>query len=436
MKKKKHLNIKSTDDLNPAEYNPRTITVDAITGLRNSIGTTGDLSGIVVNVRTGNLVSGHQRLKAIPKGCQITKKKAPDKTGTVAVGVIKLPNGSTLSYREVDWAINKEKAANITANNPNIQGNWDLLKLEPLLKELEGFSGFDLLRLNTLADELSFDLLEEQPEEDFNPQAPKNSSIKKGDIIEMGNHKLMCGDSTDQKQVSILLKGKKADMSFLDPPYLMNFVGSVHADGSKSQNAKYGKILNDKMTKPQSIEFLSKLVAVAKANTKGAFYICFYRLGLQYLFNALEEHNLKYRGLIIWNKMNHTLSNSDYMSRYEPIVYGWIKDHKFYGQPSFDIWDIPRTKVNDLHPTMKPLELVETAIKNSSKKGDSVLDLFGGSGSTLIGCERVKRCAFLMELDERYCHVIVQRWCDYTGKDKIVINGKKVLWSKYVPNQK
>lgn len=125
----------------------------------------------------------------------------------------------------------------------------------------------------------------------------------------------------------------------------------------------------------------------------------------------------QYKALIIWNKGNHTLSNSDYMSKYEPIVYGWFNNHKFYGgRSNFDIWDIERTKKNDLHPTMKPVALVDKAVKNSSKKGDIVLDLFGGSGTTIIACEQNGRVGYSMELDEHYCDVIIQRWENLTGK--------------------
>jgi len=121
--------------------------------------------------------------------------------------------------------------------------------------------------------------------------------------------------------------------------------------------------------------------------------------------------------IIIWDKGNHTLSNSDYMSKYEPIVYGWFNDHLFYGNRSnFDIWNIERTKKNDLHPTMKPVDLVVQAIKNSSKTEDVILDMFGGSGTTLIASEETQRICYMMELDQKYCDVIIRRWEKLTGQ--------------------
>lgn len=212
-------------------------------------------------------------------------------------------------------------------------------------------------------------------------------------------------------------------MIFTDPPYLMDFTGSVHADGSKSYNEKHGAIQNDKMSREQGDQFIRSIFENIKAYVSGAFYVCFYRLGLDYIYRALDETHLKHRGLIIWNKGNHTLSNSDYMSKYEPIMYGWIDEHNFYGGNSkFDIWDIKRTAKNELHPTMKPLELSAEAIINSSQKGDIVLDLFGGSGSTLITCEQLDRNCFVMELDPKYVDVIINRWEEYTGEKAVLIS--------------
>ena len=239
----------------------------------------------------------------------------------------------------------------------------------------------------------------------------------------------MCGDSTDAGSVAILMDGQKADMVFTDPPYLMGFTGNVHADGSKSFNSKHGAILNDKMSREDGDVFIKKLFDVMGQFTKGAFYVCFYRLGLDYIFRALDAKKLEYKALIIWDKGNHTLSNSDYMSRYEPIVYGWFEEHNFYGgRSNFDIWSITRTQKNDLHPTMKPIALCSTAIQNSSKNGDGVLDLFGGSGSTLIACEQLGRKCYMMELDPKYCDVIRKRyWKFVTGSEEGWQDGTKAI---------
>lgn len=245
-----------------------------------------------------------------------------------------------------------------------------------------------------------------------------------GDIWQLGEHRLVCGDATDEEDVEALMGGAKADMVFTDPPYLMDFNGSVHADGSKSYNSKHGEIKNDNLCKKEKLSFLNTMIENYKKYTIGAYYICFYRLGLNYILNSLIKHGLQYRALIIWDKGNHTLSNSDYMSKYKPIVYGWFDEHKFYGDKSnFDIWEIDRTKKNDLHPTKKPVKVPLKAIKNSSKKDNIVADFFGGSGSTLIACEKTNRKCYMMELDEHYCDVIIKRWEDYTDKKAKKIGG-------------
>ena len=197
----------------------------------------------------------------------------------------------------------------------------------------------------------------------------------------------------------------------------MDFTGGIHADGSKSFNAKHGGIKNDKMSKSDGDDFLDSINTVIKAKVDGAFYITFYRLGISQYYSSFERVGLKCRSLVIWDKGNHTLSNSDYMSMYEPIFYGWVNSHKFYGgKNGMDIWRIPRTSKNELHPTMKPVDLCVKAIEDGSQINGIVLDLFGGSGSTLIGCEKTLRHCRMMELDPKYCDVIIQRWQDYTGK--------------------
>ena len=190
----------------------------------------------------------------------------------------------------------------------------------------------------------------------------------------------MCGSSTDRKQVKILTEGELMDMCFTDPPYLMDFTGGIHADGSKSFNAKHGAIKNDKMSKEDGEKFLDDINENIKIFVRGAFYITFYRLGIGGYYASLDRVGLQVRSLIIWEKGNHTLSNSDYMSRYEPMFYGWVQEHNFYGgNNGMDVWNIPRTQKNDLHPTMKPIALCSKAIQNSSKPNDTVLDLSGGS---------------------------------------------------------
>jgi site-specific DNA-methyltransferase (adenine-specific) len=236
------------------------------------------------------------------------------------------------------------------------------------------------------------------------------TNIVLGDLFEIGEHRLLCGDSTDSDAVARLMDGNKADMVFTDPPYLMDFTGGIHADGSKSFNAKHGGIKNDKMSKADGDDFLDAINANIQLFTKGAFYICFYRLKLGEYFESLKRTGLEVRALITWNKGNHTLSNSDYMSKCEHIFYGWVNEHNFYGgNNSMDIWEIPRTQKNELHPTMKPIPLCEKAISDASKSNDIVLDLFLGSGTTMVASHQLKRKCYGMELDPKYCQVIIDR---------------------------
>jgi DNA modification methylase len=323
----------------------------------------------------------------------------------------------------------KRRALVIADNKLALNAGWDeealRIELEDLsadFGELMGFSEDELLAL------LKQDASEGLTDEDAVPEAPEVPITVEGDVWVLGNHRLMCGDSTSIDAVDRLMDGRKANMCFTDPPYLMDFTGGIHADGSKSFNAKHGAIKNDKMSKKDGEDFLDAINSVIKSTVDGAFYITFYRLGVDGYYASMERTGLKCRSLIIWDKGNHTLSNSDYMSMYEPIFYGWVNQHKFYGgKNGMDIWRIKRTSKNDLHPTMKPVELVEKAILDGSQINGIVLDIFGGSGSTIIACEKNKRDCRMMELDPKYCDVIIKRWEEYTGKKAIHEVSKKTF---------
>lgn len=391
------------EKLKAAEYNPRKDLKpedEEYQKIKKSILEFGYVAPVIVNSDM-TVIGGHQRLKVLKE----------------------------LGYTEIECNIvdldkNKEKALNIALNK--ISGEWDNAKLEELLADLKE-TDIDLDLTGFSFDEVD-DILKDitgSKEDDFDIDQALNEIeepvSKAGDIWILGKHRLMCGDSTVKENVDKLMNNNKADMVFTDPPYLMNFDGNVNRDGSKSFNAVHGKIKNDNMNREEGDQFILKMFEMIKGYNKGAYYVCFYRLGLDYIFRALDKLNNRYKALIIWNKGNGTLSNSDYMSKYEPIVYGWFASHLFYGDRSnFDIWDIERTKKNDLHPTMKPVDLVVEAIKNSSKIEDLVLDLFGGSGTTLIAAEQTKRTCYMMELDPKYCDVIIKRWESLTGEKAIL----------------
>lgn len=340
---------------------------------------------------------------------------------------------------------------------------------------------FEIEELKELADselnlgELDFMIENLEPEvvaqeDDFESPEPNQikTDIVKGDIFEFRKggkalHRLMCGDSTSVDDVGKLMNGEKADMVFTDPPYLMNY------QGLKSSKGKHEVLKNDDIDSTEGGIFLSKIALIIKQFCNGSFYVCFYRLGIEKIINALMLNGLKYRSVIIWQKNHFNLSGSDYQNIYEPIIYGFNEQHNYYGgrtqsdiftlsrnnlnqtqivtqansvyfgsedkfykleklrrkpknyidiknKASFtifdgesDIWEVEKTKENTVHPTMKPVQLCERGIKNSSIQGQSVLDLFLGSGSTMVASHQLNRRCFGMELDEKYCQVICDR---------------------------
>lgn len=340
-----------------------------------------------------------------------------DKKGVIIVGHGRYEAAKTLGLAEVpvlevDLTDDQANAYRLADNKLN-ESEWDM---QLVVEELKTLSA-PLLELTGFDKDL---ILEPDEKDDEVPELPEEPTSKLGDLYQLGEHRVLCGDATSIEDVERLMEGKKANMMFTDPPYLMDFTGNVHGDGTKSFNAKHGAIKNDKMSVEEGKQFIADFIRTASIYVVGGFYVCFYRLGLHYVFNALAENGLEYRAVIIWDKGNHTLSNSDYMSRYEPIVYGWFKEHNFYGgRSSFDLWRIDRTNKNELHPTMKPVALCEEGIKNSSERNGIVYDPFLGSGSTLIAAEKTGRICHGMELDPKYVDVIVKRWEDYTGKKAV-----------------
>jgi DNA modification methylase len=392
---------KKVTELIPYVKNSRTHSDEQVAQIAASIKEFGWTNPILVDGSNG-IIAGHGRLMAARK------------LGYTEVPTIEL----------ADLTETQKKAYIIADNRLALNAGWDNEMLTIELNDLlaDGFAleilGFDPKELDAL---LEPEVVEGLTDEDAVPDVPDEPTTKLGDIYQLGNHRLMCGDSTSIDAVDKLMP-ETANMIFTDPPYLMDFTGGIHADGSKSFNSKHGGIKNDKMSEDDGNDFLDAINSVITSKVDGAFYITFYRLGINKYFASMDRTGLKCRSLVIWDKGNHTLSNSDYMSMYEPMFYGWVNNHKFYGgKNGMDIWRIKRTAKNDLHPTMKPVELVEKAILDGSAINGIVLDLFGGSGSTLIACEKQNRHARLMELDPKYCDVIVKRWEDFTGKKAVLL---------------
>lgn len=331
----------------------------------------------------------------------------------IAAGLKEVP-----IIKVTDLTEQEQKQFIIKDNVSGGEWDWNMLANEWDAEELDAWG----LDVPDFGKEL------EAEEDDFEaPEGGIETDIVLGDLFEIGEHRLLCGDSTDSDAVAKLMDGQKADMVFTDPPYLMDFDGGMttnkEGNWTKSFNATHGGIKNDKMDKSKEADFLDGINSNIQLFTKGAFYICFYRLKLGDYFASMDRTGLKTRTLITWNKGNHTMSNSDYWSKCEHIFYGWIEEHNWYGGNDYDIWDISRTQKNDLHPTMKPIPLCEKAITNSSKENNIVFDLFLGSGSTMVAAHQLNRKCYGMELDQKYCQVIVDRMRKLDPTIKIKRNG-------------
>jgi DNA modification methylase len=237
-----------------------------------------------------------------------------------------------------------------------------------------------------------------------------------GDVWELGRHRLVCGDSTTADAYVLLFAGEeKADMVFTDPPYNVAYASGNH------EHIKKRPIMNDALGEG-FYDFLYDAISLMLTHCDGAAYIAMSSSELDTLQAAFRNAGGHWSTFITWVKDRFTLGRSDYQRQYEPILYGWREgaSHHWCGDRNQgDVWQIARPIKNDLHPTMKPVELVERAIQNSSKAGDIVLDPFGGSGSSLIAAEKTGRTARIIELDPKYCDVIVRRWQEWTGKSAV-----------------
>ncbi|MBN67486.1 MAG: DNA methylase N-4, partial [Rickettsiales bacterium] len=355
------------------------------------------------------IIAGHTRLQAAQQ-LGLTKVPVHTATGLTATQV---------------------KAYRLADNRTAQEAEWDdeLLGLE--LGELaeQGFdldlTGFDGDELEKLLAEIDVGGL---TDDDDVPEAPETPVSKPGDVWVLGNHRLICGDSTDAAVLDTLLDGQLVDMVFTDPPYNVNY-GDTAKDKIRAKGgAKAGrKIMNDNLGN-EFEAFLTDACANMLRVTKGALYICMSSSELDTLQSAFRSSGGKWSTFIIWAKNTFTLGRSDYQRQYEPILYGWKEgnDHYWCGaRDQGDVWFFNKPQKNDLHPTMKPVELVCQAVKNSSKSKDIVLDSFGGSGSTLIACEKLGRYARLIELDPAYCDVIVKRWEEFTGKSAVLAGEEK-----------
>jgi DNA modification methylase len=287
-----------------------------------------------------------------------------------------------------------------------------LAELEKELFELEVI-GFDQPKIDQLLADLDRDLA--RTDEDAVPDAAEAVVSHLGDIWLFGDdHKLLCGDATSPNAHEPLMVDECPRMTFTDFPYNVNY--------KQKMSAGFRVIANDNLG-DEFEQFLYQACLNILAVTKGAVYICMSSSELHTLNSAFTRAGGHWSTFVIWTKDQFTIGRSDYQRQYEPILYGWRSGgtHHWCGaRDQGDVWQVPKPRVNDLHPTMKPVELIERAIRNSSQLGDIVFDPFAGSGSTLIACHRTRRRARLIELDPMYVDVIVRRWEAFTGTSAIL----------------
>jgi DNA modification methylase len=311
------------------------------------------------------------------------------------------------------WTEAQCQAYAICDNKLTDSSHWneELLRLE--LGDLQT-AGFDLALTGFDQNELDSLLVIEtelDSDPDDAPEPPTEPISRPGDLWICGEHRVLCGDATSLADVEKVLGGELADMCFTDSPYNVNY---------STKDKKRGKsrpMLNDTLGEEFGA-FLYEACVNILTMTKGGVYMCMSSSELDTLQKAFHEAGGKWSTFVIWAKNTFTLGRSDYQRQYEPILYGWKQgaDHYWCGdRDQGDVWFFDKPAKNDLHPTMKPVALVERAIRNSSKTRDIVLDPFGASGTTVIAAERTGRRARLIELDPKYVDVIVERWQESTG---------------------
>ena len=380
--------------LTPYSNNAKTHPTEQIDKIAASIASFGFDQPIVVDA-DGVIIKGHGRREA-----------------SLRLGLDKVP----VLVRD-DLSVAEIKAARI-ADNRTAESPFDedllRIELEALMEHDFDLSltGFDLEEIDELLAAVEPDQAG-LTEDDKVPEAPEQPVTRPGDLWILGDHRLLCGDATVLTDVERVLGGQLADMVFCDPPYGVNY-----ANAPKDKlRGKHRPIMNDNLGAGFETFLYDACVNILSV-TKGAVYVCMSSSELDTLQKAFRAAGGRWSTFVIWAKNTFTLGRADYQRQYEPILYGWKDgaDHYWCGaRNQGDVWFFDKPAKNDLHPTMKPVALVERAIRNSSKTRDIVLDPFGGSGSTLIACEKTGRQARLIELDPKYVDVIIDRWQRFTG---------------------
>lgn len=385
-----------TAKLLPYARNARTHSEEQVAQIAASIAEFGFTNPILAG-SDGVIVAGHGRLAAAQK------------LGLEIVPVVVLDHLSPTQRRALVIADNR------IAEN----AGWDDAMLRIEIAALQD-DDFDLSLTGFDADALAELMAGDEPEgegqsdDDAVPEVAETPVSRPGDVWLLGGHRLLCGDSTLAESYERVLDDEQVDMVFTDPPYNVNYANSA----KDKMRGKDRAILNDNLG-DGFYDFLLAALTPTIAHCRGGVYVAMSSSELDVLQAAFRAAGGHWSTFIIWAKNTFTLGRADYQRQYEPILYGWpegAQRHWCGDRDQGDVWNIKKPQKNDLHPTMKPVELVERAIRNSSRPGNAVLDPFGGSGTTLIAAEKSGRLARLIELDPKYVDVIVRRWQDWTGK--------------------
>lgn len=381
--------IVNISTLKPNPKNPRSFTKSGIERLMKQIKRLSQYKPIIVDSRTGLIVGGHGRYEAL---------KLLGIEDVLVSYITSKDDSEALEYsfsdNERSGFYDDDLLANLIPEYPEF--NWEDYAVD--LKEPQLIS--DLL-----------DQFKEVEEDEAPPLSDEPAKSELGKVYQLGRHRLGCLDATKIEDVELLMGGQKADMVFTDPPYNVDYEGGNGL-----------KIKNDKMSDSNFYDFLLASFTNLATSIKrgGAVYICHADLeGLNFR-GAFKDSGFALKTTIIWNKTSLVMGRGDYHWKHESILYGWIEGaaHNWFGDRSqTSVWDIDKPRENKQHPTMKPVALIAKTLKNSSKTDDIVLDVFAGSGSTLVACEETNRTAYVMELDPKYADVIRKRYCKLIGKE-------------------
>ena len=394
-------------DLNPDPLNPRKISDAELESLTRSIGKYGLVDPLLVRRADLTIIAGHARLLAARR------------LGLASVPTIALD-------------LNPDEARLLGIALNAIGGEFDDELLAQLLRDLNTVPGIDItlggLESDAVAKLLrSLDTREKrQRNESFDLDAAlaasaASSRVRRGELWCLGDNRLFCGDACEAADVARLMTGCRAAMAFTDPPYNV----SLGDHGGQQRSQRRRRLQNDSLPPEAWERFVRAWSGNLLENVEGASYVCMSSKEWPLVARVLEEVGGHWSDTIIWQKDRFVLGRADYQRAYEPIWYGWRdrSSHHWCGaRDQSDVWQIERPSNSEAHPTMKPLALVERAIENSSRTGDLVLDLFLGSGSTVVACERTGRPCFGMELDEHYASVAMARWEAFSGQTAVKLS--------------